>query len=128
MEKKLASFMATDKEQREAVPPNFQFVITLKHHLESKIPCKAHEHFETLSKHPVFALPSRIGLGGTDRSAIAPHASLQSVVDFGCGLGLYLRDFKKHGLEVEGVDGNPATPQLSEERCGVADLSQVVLR
>lgn len=57
-----------------------------------------------------------------------PDASLidyspPSVVDFGCGLGLYVRDLRLAGFRSGGFDGNPATSALSEGRCLPADLS-----
>lgn len=46
-----------------------------------------------------------------------------AVGDFGCGLGLYVKDFRAAGLRSGGFDGNPATSQLTEGRCLQADLS-----
>ena len=53
-----------------------------------------------------------------------------TVVDLGCGTGSYVRHFQKKGtgLAATGLDGNPATPQLSVARsntCFVCDLSVV---
>lgn len=51
--------------------------------------------------------------------------SASSVVDLGCGMGNYVRHFRKAGLTADGFDGNPATPQLSKGGCRVLDLSVV---
>jgi cyclopropane fatty-acyl-phospholipid synthase-like methyltransferase len=51
---------------------------------------------------------------------------VESLVDLGCGLGDYVKHFKKEGLNVVGYDGNPNTPELTNYRCGVLDLSQTV--
>lgn len=48
----------------------------------------------------------------------------ESVVDFGCGLGDYVRFFQEHELPTEGYDGNPSTPELTQGRCGILDLSE----
>eukprot|EP00933_Yihiella_yeosuensis_P071985 TRINITY_DN80254_c0_g1_i1.p1 TRINITY_DN80254_c0_g1~~TRINITY_DN80254_c0_g1_i1.p1 ORF type:complete len:371 (-),score=49.23 TRINITY_DN80254_c0_g1_i1:63-1175(-) len=50
----------------------------------------------------------------------------RTVADFGCGLGLYVRDFRNAGLRAGGFDGNPATAKISEGRCLQADLSHNV--
>lgn len=47
----------------------------------------------------------------------------RTVVDFGCGLGLYVRDLRAAGIRAGGFDGNPSTVQISEGRCLHADLS-----
>ena len=36
----------------------------------------------------------------------------QSVADFGCGLGDYVRHFRKANINCEGFDGNPLTSCL----------------
>ncbi len=45
-----------------------------------------------------------------------------SVVDFGCGMGDYVATFKVQGLDVEGYDGNPATPELT---CGLGRVQDL---
>ena len=47
-----------------------------------------------------------------------------SVVDLGCGLGDYLKHFRKNGLTCCGYDGNPKTPELTDNHAGVADLTE----
>ncbi|CAJ1436164.1 unnamed protein product, partial [Effrenium voratum] len=47
-----------------------------------------------------------------------------SVGDFGCGLGLYVRDMRAAGLRAGGFDGNPATWEITDGRCLQADLSR----
>ncbi len=39
---------------------------------------------------------------------IAKHFTFQSVIDIGCGIGIYLREFEKLGKEVIGYDGAAA--------------------
>lgn len=46
-----------------------------------------------------------------------------SIVDFGCGLGKYVQAFRNSGLNATGFDGNPNTPELTNNTCGVLDLS-----
>merc|ERR1712070_844723 len=48
---------------------------------------------------------------------------VRTVVDFGCGLGLYVRDLRAADIRAGGFDGNPMTMQISEGRCLHADLS-----
>ena len=47
-----------------------------------------------------------------------------SLVDFGCGTGDYVNHFNSNGLKADGFDGNPSTPKLTKEICGVLDLSE----
>lgn len=49
-----------------------------------------------------------------------------SIADFGCGTGDYIWTLRKRGLTVEGYDGNPATPKLTNGAAEVVDLSQPV--
>lgn len=63
------------------------------------------------------SLSATLGAFFLDRGA-------RSVADFGCGLGLYVRDFREVGLRAGGVDGNPSTSEISEGRCLQADLSR----
>jgi len=50
----------------------------------------------------------------------------RSVVDFGCGLGLYVRDMRAEGMRVGGFDGNPDTVEITGGRCSHLDLSREV--
>lgn len=47
-----------------------------------------------------------------------------SVADFGCGMGDYVKTFREHGIDAHGFDGNPDTPNLTNNLCKVLDLSQ----
>ncbi len=38
----------------------------------------------------------------------------KSIIDIGCGAGIYLKEFEKRGIEVLGVDGSPAAMEESE--------------
>jgi len=47
----------------------------------------------------------------------------RNIADFGCGLGLYVRDLRAAGFRAGGFDGNPSTRELTEGRCQQIDLS-----
>lgn len=49
-----------------------------------------------------------------------------SIVDFGCGLGMYVRDLRTAGFRAGGFDGNPSTVEITEGRCNHIDLSRDV--
>jgi len=44
--------------------------------------------------------------------------------DLGCGMGDYVKYLKAQGISCEGYDGNPSTPFLSNNTCGVLNLAQ----
>jgi cyclopropane fatty-acyl-phospholipid synthase-like methyltransferase len=46
-----------------------------------------------------------------------------SLVDFGCGMGNYVKTFQENNINAIGFDGNPNTPQLTNNLCKVFDLS-----
>lgn len=50
---------------------------------------------------------------------------VKTVVDMGCGLGDYVKNFKEK-FECEGFDGNPQTHKLTNGLCNVLDLSKPV--
>mmetsp|Transcript_32244 Transcript_32244/g.92554 ORF Transcript_32244/g.92554 Transcript_32244/m.92554 type:complete len:351 (-) Transcript_32244:70-1122(-) len=50
----------------------------------------------------------------------------RGVADFGCGLGLYVRDLRAAGVRAGGFDGNPSTPEITQGRCSHVDLSRPV--
>jgi 2-polyprenyl-3-methyl-5-hydroxy-6-metoxy-1,4-benzoquinol methylase len=41
--------------------------------------------------------------------------------DFGCGPGKYVENFRKHGIETDGYDGNPITSSIPN--CYIKDLT-----
>lgn len=41
------------------------------------------------------------------------HFAPASVVDIGCGAGIYLREFEQYGVDIEGFDGSPAAVEES---------------
>jgi hypothetical protein len=41
----------------------------------------------------------------------------------GCGPGKYVRFLREHGVDCDGFDGNPNTPEVTGGMCGVLDLS-----
>jgi len=50
----------------------------------------------------------------------------QSIVDFGCGMGDYVRVLLANHFDCQGYDGNPDTKVLSQGFCDVLDLSEPV--
>jgi len=69
---------------------------------------KCHKHDDKLSKGIIEFLKKE---------------NCKNVVDFGCGMGLYVRDLNSVGITTCGFDGNPVTPKLTNNTCGVIDLS-----
>ncbi len=47
-----------------------------------------------------------------------------TIVDFGCGMGSYVKTLSSFGFDCKGYDGNPDTYELSEGIANVLDLSQ----
>ncbi len=47
-----------------------------------------------------------------------------SIVDLGAGMGDYVKIFKNNNLNADCYDGNPNTPQLTNNLCKVMDLSK----
>ncbi len=47
-----------------------------------------------------------------------------SVVDFGCGMGSYVKQIRMKGIRAEGYDGNPNTLELTDGVCKILDLSE----
>jgi cyclopropane fatty-acyl-phospholipid synthase-like methyltransferase len=45
------------------------------------------------------------------------------VVDFGCGMGNYVKAFQENDINAIGFDGNPNTPALTNNLCDILDLS-----
>lgn len=59
---------------------------------------------------------------------IAQHLSSKNkktALDLGCGNGEYTKYLNEHGVECYGCDGNPYTPNISDN-CGVCDLTKPV--
>lgn len=50
--------------------------------------------------------------------------NVNTVVDFGAGLGKYTKSFREAGITTDCYDGNPDTVALTEGRCSILDLSQ----
>jgi SAM-dependent methyltransferase len=53
----------------------------------------------------------------------------KTVIDFGCGCGIYLREFEHLGAEVFGIDGSPAAQRnlaIDQKKFLLADLTQPV--
>ena len=51
------------------------------------------------------------------------NENIKSLVDFGCGMGDYLKKFKQNNINAIGFDGNPYTPYLTNNLGQVLDLS-----
>lgn len=49
---------------------------------------------------------------------------MKSIVDFGCGLCNYAINLQEAGFEVDGFDGNPYTPQLTNGFASTLDLTE----
>ena len=47
----------------------------------------------------------------------------KSLVDFGCGMGDYVKTFQENNIKATGFDGNPSTLTLTNNLCEVLDLS-----
>lgn len=54
------------------------------------------------------------------------NEKIDNVCDFGCGMGNYVKDLKKNNLKAMGFDGNPNTPELTNNECKVLDLSKPI--
>ena len=54
------------------------------------------------------------------------NEQVKTLCDFGCGIGSYVQYFKKNNLNVYGYDGNPNTPELTNNTCEVLDLSKPI--
>jgi cyclopropane fatty-acyl-phospholipid synthase-like methyltransferase len=50
--------------------------------------------------------------------------NVSSLADFGCGMGDYVKNFKLNNINAIGFDGNPNTPELTNNLCKVLDLSK----
>lgn len=51
------------------------------------------------------------------------NENIKSVADFGCGMGTYVKTLQENNINASGFDGNPNTPQLTNNLCSVLDLS-----
>jgi cyclopropane fatty-acyl-phospholipid synthase-like methyltransferase len=50
--------------------------------------------------------------------------NIKNIVDFGCGMGDYVKNFIKEGYSCEAYDGNPHTTKLTDGIAKVLDLSK----
>jgi cyclopropane fatty-acyl-phospholipid synthase-like methyltransferase len=51
------------------------------------------------------------------------NEKVKNLVDLGCGDGKYVKTFRENGINANGFDGNPSTPEYTNNICGVLDLS-----
>lgn len=69
-------------------------------------------------------------LGQTPRilaESVQEFCNPKSVIDFGCGCGIYLREMEKLGIEVFGIDGSPASARnlaIDQGKFLLQDLTQ----
>jgi cyclopropane fatty-acyl-phospholipid synthase-like methyltransferase len=49
--------------------------------------------------------------------------NVKNLVDLGCGMGNYIKLFQQNNINAIGFDGNPNTPELTNNLCKVLDLS-----
>jgi cyclopropane fatty-acyl-phospholipid synthase-like methyltransferase len=52
------------------------------------------------------------------------NEKVDTLVDFGCGMGDYVKHFIENNINVVGYDGNPNTPELTNNVCKILDLSK----
>jgi len=57
---------------------------------------------------------------------LAEVFSRDRICDLGCGPGKYVRFLRERGVDCDGFDGNPNTPEVTGGMCGVLDLSRPV--
>lgn len=55
---------------------------------------------------------------------ILKEINCKSIVDLGCGPGLYSKVFVTENFDCQCYDGNPYTPEESDNLCSVLDLSE----
>jgi cyclopropane fatty-acyl-phospholipid synthase-like methyltransferase len=51
------------------------------------------------------------------------NENAKTLVDLGCGLGNYTKELNNEVTQCDGFDGNPNTPELTNNICKVLDLS-----
>jgi len=54
------------------------------------------------------------------------NLEVKTILDFGCGPGDYAKNFIESGFDCDCYDGNPNTPEISCNLCGIVDLSEEV--
>lgn len=52
--------------------------------------------------------------------------NVKNLVDLGCGMGCYVKKFRENNINCIGFDGNPNTPELTDNICDVLDLSNPI--
>ncbi len=86
---------------------NFRFLVLKKYcALFNKNPLEAvyNDNFFDVQHHENVLGDTPKALAGIVKNFYNPR----SVVDFGCGIGIYLRELEKLGMDVFGIDGSPA--------------------
>ena len=49
---------------------------------------------------------------------------VKKIADLGCGFGQYTFHFRKNGIDCDCFDGNPDTPEITNNECKILDLSE----
>lgn len=57
---------------------------------------------------------------------VLKEKNIRTLLDLGCGNGLYAKYFEEHGIAVECCDGNPITFDITQGKCFVENLAQHV--
>lgn len=55
---------------------------------------------------------------------VLKELSCKTVIDLGCGPGLYSKAFVSNGFDCNCFDGNPYTVEETDNLCGILDLSE----
>lgn len=59
-------------------------------------------------------------------SNFAHRNGVFSIIDVGCGNGAYCMYFDSQDFYCDGFDGNPHTPEITDNKCAVVDFSEPV--
>jgi cyclopropane fatty-acyl-phospholipid synthase-like methyltransferase len=60
---------------------------------------------------------------GVSLTQFFKNENVLNLADFGCGMGDYVKTLRENNINAVGFDGNPNTPELTNNLCGVFDLS-----
>jgi cyclopropane fatty-acyl-phospholipid synthase-like methyltransferase len=80
----------------------------------------ANGYWEGLDASSQHAYDASLGVSLTN---FFKNENVTSLVDFGCGMGNYVKTFQENNINAIGFDGNPNTPELTNNLCKILDLS-----
>jgi cyclopropane fatty-acyl-phospholipid synthase-like methyltransferase len=60
---------------------------------------------------------------GVSLTIFFKNENVKNLADFGCGMGNYVKTFRENNINAIGFDGNPNTPELTNNLGKVLDLS-----